>query len=357
MKIVLATGIYPPEVGGPATYVHALAKELVAKGIKVCVVTYGKAEGSDSWKVITVSKSGGPLIRWWRYSRALKECGCDSDIVYAFSSVSCGVPLWLANLKRPLKVLRLGGDFFWERYTDIGGRKTLRDWYASNPLSRRPMQWLLSRFNHIVFSTEFQQEIYKKYYKVLPEHSTLENAVPSTWNPHAHKVRDPFRLLVMSRLVRFKNLESLVHAMSLLSEDILLTIVGEGPCKGALFSLMKKLKLDGRIAFATPLHGSEKREIFNMHEAIVIPSLTDISPNAALEAASTGLPVLLTSETGLSDYLTRGMTLVDLRTPEKIADAIKKLKENYPVYTVSEPHPRSWENVAEEHIFLFKSLL
>ena len=357
MKIVLATGIYPPDVGGPATYVYELAKELTKRGEEVIVVTYGKeSESTDSWKIVHVEKSL-PFIRWVIYAQALRMHGKDADIVYAFSSVSCGVPLIIAQLKNPIKLLRLGGDFFWERYTDRGGRKSLRDWYASKPFSRRLMQWILSRFNHVIFSTEFQKEIYEEHYKKLLEHSVLENAVPPTWNPHAHKIRDPFRLLVMSRFVRFKNLNSLVRAIPLLPKDIFLTIVGEGPCKVELSSLVKTLKIDGRVAFATPIQGDDKKQLFNMHEVLVIPSLTDISPNAALEAVSTGLPVLLTKETGLSDYLTSGMTLEDMQTPEQIADAVKNLKANYPVYTVSEPHPRTWETVTDESTTLFKSLL
>ena len=41
MKIVLATGIYPPDIGGPATYVSCLASEFSRLGMEVIVVTYG----------------------------------------------------------------------------------------------------------------------------------------------------------------------------------------------------------------------------------------------------------------------------------------------------------------------------
>ena len=137
MNIILATGIYPPDIGGPATYVRALAEELVKKGNEVRVVTFGGQgrqegqRGQQGWEVIAVSRSGGPLMRWWRYAKALRARGSEADVVIAFSSVSCGVPLWLAGLKKPKTILRLGGDFFWERYTDRGGMKSLREWYES----------------------------------------------------------------------------------------------------------------------------------------------------------------------------------------------------------------------------------
>jgi hypothetical protein len=140
MKVVLATGIYHPDIGGPATYVRALAEEITKKGLEVSVITYRDirhqtldssftSRASSPWEVIHVPKSGGPLLRWWRYAKVLREHASDADAVVAFSSVSAGVPIMLAQLKKPRKILRLGGDFFWERYTDRGGQKNLREYH------------------------------------------------------------------------------------------------------------------------------------------------------------------------------------------------------------------------------------
>src|SRR5262245_21317396 len=116
MKIVLATGIYPPALGGPATYLRELSRLLSGKAIHVTVITYADQSVKDeAAEVITVSRRGGPFLRWRRYAQALKKHAADADIVYAFSSVSCGVPLMMAGLRKPKKILRLGGDFFWER--------------------------------------------------------------------------------------------------------------------------------------------------------------------------------------------------------------------------------------------------
>ena len=40
MKIVIATPLYPPEVGGPAYYAFNLEQALVAQGVKVRVISY-----------------------------------------------------------------------------------------------------------------------------------------------------------------------------------------------------------------------------------------------------------------------------------------------------------------------------
>ena len=43
-KILIATGIFPPDIGGPATYVMTLCEELPKLGLEVKVVTYSNEE-------------------------------------------------------------------------------------------------------------------------------------------------------------------------------------------------------------------------------------------------------------------------------------------------------------------------
>lgn len=356
MKVVLATGIYPPDIGGPATYCHALARELSDLGHDVSVVTYGEGKKVESgkWKVHRVHL-GLPILRWFLYARKLREVASDADVVYAFSSISCGVPLILSGLKNPRKVLRLGGDFFWERYTDRGGRKSLREYHASSSLSSKLMGWILRHFDHIVFSTEFQQQIYLRAFAALPDHSVIHNARACEHqsslqhqSPHA-----PFRLLFMGRFVQFKNLFSLIQSLHHLPECVL-TLVGEGPLDDKLRAFVDNNDLAMRVQFCAPQSGHEKLELFASHDLLVLPSLTEISPNTALEAAESGMPVLLTSEHGLVGELTLHMDEADLRTAEEISLAVEAVRADYPVRSKSNAGAsRSWREVADEHTELF----
>ncbi|MDD5054979.1 MAG: glycosyltransferase [Candidatus Peribacteraceae bacterium] len=374
MKIVLATGIYPPDIGGPATYVRALAAELHQSGHEVTVITYGKADTKKTtisqdgaWEIISVPWKGKPVIRWFLFARALKKFAADADIIEAFSSVSVGVPLMLARLRKPRKVLRLGGDFIWERYTARGGMLGLRAWYESGPFLWK-MQRLLLVFHHIIFSTRFQEEIYEKHFRKLPGHSVIENTLPSpSPAPLPRALRSSrgrgwgggFRLLVLSRLVRFKNYPSLIAALSELP-DVTLTIVGGGPEEGRLRAQVAALNLQDRVRFLPSVAGEEKQRIFADHDLLVIPSITEISPNAALEARAAGLPVLLTKETGLSPELSAGMIVREILTPAQIASAVKEIMGEYDRFAATAAEPmieRGWGTVAGEHVGLFDDLL
>lgn len=364
MKIILATGIYPPDIGGPATYVRHLAEELTKRGEDVTVLTYGMENGKlrmeNGWKLIQISKAGGPLLRWRRYTKVLKEYGSDADIIECFSSVSCGVPLRMAKLEGPKKILRLGGDFTWERYTDLGRRRTLKDFIVAHPRLRLPMSTLLSLFDHIVFSTTFQERLYEQAYRGMPRHSVIENALPtgegSPVDLNVHIKHDPFRLLYLGRFVKFKNLDRLLRAVAGIPH-VTATLVGEGPEGEALSALARTLQMQGRISIVPPVHGEDVRKVFDEHDLFVIPSLTEISPNAALEARAAGLPVLLTEENGLSPALSDGMIIRPLLSMTDITKAILEVDHRYEeaAQAAAAPFPqeRGWGRVTEEHLQLF----
>jgi glycosyltransferase involved in cell wall biosynthesis len=358
MKIVLATGVYPPDLGGPATYTNHLFEEFSAMGHDVRVVTYGDYDvTSDDHRVCVVLKTGNVFARWWRYAKALRVTTRDADCVLALSSVSVGVPLVLARLKKPKKFLRLGGDFFWERYTDAGGMLSLRAWHRSTQsfLWRIILRFIFSQFDEIVYSTRFQEEIHETAYASLPPHCVLENGVSFLHNSSSFpRSFEKKRLLFLGRFVGFKNLFVLLQALTQLP-DYSLTLAGDGPLRRRIEQEIHRLSLSDRVRMLPPVHGEAKRHLFDTHDLLVLPSITEISPNTALEATSAGLPVLLTSETGFVPPLTNGMMLMPLSLPEEIVKGVWKAEECYDVLAkyCSVHHSRSWRTVAEEWVQLF----
>jgi len=359
VKVTLATGIYPPDIGGPATYVRELAHALQKMQVEVQVITYGKGKsGDDLFPVIRVPKGHVPIVRWFRFARALRKHAADADIIYGFSSVSVGMPLWISHLKHPKKILRLGGDFRWERYTDKGGSLGLSEWYEKERRHHGAMNGLLKTFDHIVFSTEYQQQLYEKVYRALPLHHVIENALP-TGTPVRHTRHTPFKLLFLGRFVSFKNLGSLLYALQNIP-GVLLTLVGDGPLLPVLKKVTRALGLEERVTFLPPQRGDAKNAVFSDHDLLVIPSYTDISPNAALEARSQGLPVLLTEENGLSRQLSEGMIVRTLLSPKDIEPALKDAMDQYEKIAerAAQPLPeRNWDTLAREHLTLFQGIL
>ena len=69
MKILIATGAYAPDIGGPATYVKILEKMLPEQGISVSIVPFRS--------VIRLPR----FIRHLVYSYYLFRAGKDTDLI------------------------------------------------------------------------------------------------------------------------------------------------------------------------------------------------------------------------------------------------------------------------------------
>lgn len=109
MKIVLATPLYPPDLGEPAAHVKELAVRL-AKNNDVSVVTYGRLpEKVAGVSVISVSKRRPLPVRLAAYTFALLRAARRADVIYAENGPSVELPAGLAALltRRPL-IVHLG---------------------------------------------------------------------------------------------------------------------------------------------------------------------------------------------------------------------------------------------------------
>ncbi|HTK60144.1 MAG TPA: glycosyltransferase, partial [Candidatus Baltobacteraceae bacterium] len=119
MKVVFATGIFPPDIGGPATSVSTLAEAWAAQGHQVSVVTYSDV-GDDGvarpYEVLRIARAQGAGRRYWSFLRALWRASSAPGPIFAQDGVASGLPaLIVATLRGRRLVVRVAGDFAWER--------------------------------------------------------------------------------------------------------------------------------------------------------------------------------------------------------------------------------------------------
>ena len=103
-KILIATGVYPPESGGPATYTKLLEERLPVLGFEVSVLPF---------------RTVRHLPKVFRHAAYFLKCfslARRADIVYAQDTMSVGFPAALAALALGKKfVVRVPGDYAWEQ--------------------------------------------------------------------------------------------------------------------------------------------------------------------------------------------------------------------------------------------------
>ena len=99
-KILIVTGIYFPDIGGPASYTKTLANKL-SENFKTTVITYSSVRKHSSdkeanFKIFRIWKKIPWLLRHLSYSwRILREAH-RHDFILVFSTINGGVPSLLA---------------------------------------------------------------------------------------------------------------------------------------------------------------------------------------------------------------------------------------------------------------------
>lgn len=132
-------------------------------------------------------------------------------------------------------------------------------------------------------------------------------------------------LLCVGRLVPGKGVQYLLEALCLVRQvypNAILTVAGDGKFRPDLERLCASLGLTAVVRFVGAQSRSRLPELYAEADLVVIPSLSEIFPYVALEAAATGIPVVATNVGGIPEILGDGAFLVPPMDPEALAEGI-----------------------------------
>lgn len=362
MKVILATPIYPPKVGGPAQYVKNLAEKLNLHGIKTEVISYAGLE-----------KYPQPL-RFFLYFRKLFSRASKGQIIYAFNLVSTGLPAYaVSKIRRKKFIIRIGGDFLWERAVQSGKtQKPLREYYRE-PKRLIERAWMfmikvvLGGADKVVLTGNFLRKVYIKHFNLADNKiAVILNPFPAVSLQESEPPVIGYQLLYAGRLLKAKNLDTLIEVFKEVSEKsgkyLTLKIIGEGPEKPHLEWGVKYLKLENKVLIQRSLPHRELLKEIKKSYLCILPALTDITPNFVLECVRLRKPILLTKETEYYETMRPDLIFIDPEDKNDIeAKILHLLKENnYRAYVErlkNIPVDFSWERVVLQHISLLKELM
>lgn len=132
--------------------------------------------------------------------------------------------------------------------------------------------------------------------------------------------------LIVSRLYKYKNIDIAIEVFNKL--DYPLVIIGTGPD-------MERLKkmADKNVTFLGERSDSMLADYYHTCRAFIMPQEEDFGLTP-LEAMSFGKPVVALRRGGAVETVLEGQTgeFFDDPIPEALADAIRRLNENYPKY-------------------------
>ena len=297
MKILFSSYAYAPGVGGIETVSALLAREFVAAGHQVSLVTEtpAQASSSDTFEVVrnpTLARLG-KLVHW-------------CDVVFQNN----------ISLRHLVPALLLGKPVLLVHQTWI---RNVAGELGSNSRIKRA---LLPRVKNVAISQAIASNI-----KVASE--VIENPYDDRIfkiNANIHRNRE---LIFVGRLVSDKGADVLLRALGILKVPANLTIIGRGPEEQNLRALVRELALDQSVTFAGQKVGGELAELMNHHQVIVIPSRwPEPFGIVALEGIACGCIAVGSEQGGLSEAI--GNCGITFRNgdSEELADRLGELLRN-----------------------------
>jgi glycosyltransferase involved in cell wall biosynthesis len=146
----------------------------------------------------------------------------------------------------------------------------------------------------------------------------------------------PFQFITVAHLHPKKNISGLLEAFTeafSAQDDVLLTIVGDGPKRSALEHQARGFGLNNRVSFRGALDRSTLRSALWEADAFVLPSRHETFGVVLIEAMATGLPVVATRCGGPEDIVTPATgLLVPPDDPKALAEALRTMRRTHDTY-------------------------
>ncbi|MDP7033943.1 MAG: glycosyltransferase family 4 protein [Planctomycetota bacterium] len=340
MKILFTTAIFPPDLGGPATYVDGLSRSFVQRGHQATILAFSDRPGEeeDLGGALRLRRIPRGSRRRWRMMRAIREEVRTHELVYAndLHEVTAAA---LRGCECPL-AMKVVGDNIWQIARLRGLDDTLdqfqiRRYGLRTEIRRRLHRWGVRRADRVIVPSEYLGGIVRGW-EVEPERiQVVPNAVPASFREEPIS-REEARLefgikektvLFVGRLTNWKGVDHLIRAVASLSAEIRLSIVGEGPMRAELEALVESLQVGDRVHFLGSIDHETLPRLYRAADVFVLPSSYEGLPHVVLEAMSQETPVVATAVGGTVELVRDGETgrLVPFADVERLASAIDQV--------------------------------
>jgi glycosyltransferase involved in cell wall biosynthesis len=259
------------------------------------------------------------------------------DAVWAMMAHSCGVPAGIFKLMSPKTkyILTLQEGDPPEHIEKMASPffppiSTISYWFFKNGFKRADMMQTISTF----LLNWGRSMGFSGYGVVIPNAVDVKKFIKEIPSDEIEKVKNKLGkkdgetwLITTSRLVHKNAVDDCINAIKLLPENYHFAILGIGPDEGKLKKLVKDLNIENRIHFVGEVKHPELVTYLRACDIFIRPSRSEGMGNSFVEAMSLKMPVIATTEGGLSDFIFDGQTafVCQKDNPQSIVSAINKI--------------------------------
>ena len=313
LKICITSPIFPPDLGGPATYVPSLATYLAERGHDVTVVAFCSDPEPSGWpfRVVSIPRCWMPL-RYLKDFLAVYREASDADVLYINEHLAFHVAL-AGRLRGKPMVIRVCVDGTWEISHRLGwhddtitdyqhrtygwkvafARRLQRLWWGWMKRIIAPSQFLKSIVEGYGVPPERTELIYNAYHGPQEFNDTREDCRTRLGVPDDHVL-----LLSICRLMIWKGVDGLIRALGRLPENHHLYVAGDGDELDRWTKLAADLGLSHRVHFLGNVPHADLMGWIRAADVFLLNSAYEGLSHTLLEVMWLGTPAAVSNVCG-----------------------------------------------------------
>ena len=298
----MTVGIFPPDIGGPATFVPKIAKYFQDElNYEIEILTLSDNKNSninDDFSVKRIDRNLPIIYRWLKTIFTIYKLGKNKDLIFVNG---LGTETTIANIFLKKKIIRkIVGDPVWERaYSKAKISESFDEFQVKNygfsiSLQKKVRSFSIKKSDIVVTPSKHL----KNFILNLGFKNKIEIINNGVFIPEENTnifTNDQINITIVSRLVSHKNIEKIIKAISDLNSPLInLNIIGDGPELNQLQKISLESNNKDNIIFHGKLNRDEINHIFLNSDIYIQASNYEGLPHSLLEAMSYGIPVLCT---------------------------------------------------------------
>ncbi len=342
MKILIASGIFHPDSGGPATYLYRLLPELQARGHAIRVLSYGNAPTAGYPYPLTRIPFGGlPFARWAKFANAYREQAAWADLIYINT---LGLPRPGA-VHKP-RVMKVVGDYAWERCVNRGWVPPTEDIDVFQTRRYGPaVEWYkrsrareVQRMNRIIVPSDYLRRMVigwgAKPENVQVIYNALDSEHYGTPLTQAEAraqlgwAAEGRYLLTAARLTPWKGVDYAIDALARVPA-LKLVVAGDGPQQEALQARAVERQIADRVLFVGKVKHEQMPIYMRAADYFLLYSGYEGLSHVILEALYAGTPVIASNRGGNPETVQDGVNGLLVKHPdvEALSAALRRAFE------------------------------
>ncbi|MFN8530054.1 MAG: glycosyltransferase family 4 protein [Anaerolineae bacterium] len=312
-NLFIASGIFHPESGGPATYLHEILPHLQARGWEVRLLTFADHAdmgGSYPYPVTRIPRTS-LISRMRAYASAARSLMRWGDVTYLHT---LGLPLIGGGSPRVVKIV---GDVAWERAVRKGWITPTTD-IDDFQAQRYSLQAEIGKFTRarearrmdaIIVPSEYLGRMVAGWGVDPSKIHVIYNAMPPIASHQAgealsqHEARrrltlpDAPTILTVGRILPWKGVDHLITAVSRLS-DVRLIVAGDGDRLDSLKAMAGQLRVADRVAFTGKISREQVDLYMRAADYTALYSGYEGLSHTLLESLRAGTPCIASDKGG-----------------------------------------------------------